>query len=932
MVGALGVVCVGLWAAVGVVVLSRGDDDPQEAADRDDALVADVLSDEELELIHGAEPDPGCASEPTAVPADEDVVALDVVRVDGTCLDAATEYVAAGEVDARLAELDDDPAVVAASPAPPPVSPTQEDDRRGDQWALDMLGADEDSPEMPWPDGDGVVVAVLDSGIDSGHDDLRDATIGRRHVPDEATLDPLGHGTAVAGIVAARRNGVGIVGVTPQASLLDAPVAMEGAEQNPDSWRVALPWAVNHHADVANMSFAVPRSTYDEDLYKVAVSVVEFARANDVVAVAGGGNCGQRDRVENAFLEECTERDMVTVPAELPGVVTVGALQKDHDLAGYSTRNEDIDLVAPGGGGVRDLIVTTDVGGQYQDFNGTSAAAPHVAAAAAALRSAVPYATGDEIAQALIDTADPEGVSEGDRDDVGAGEGLVAIGAAIEQLRTTSTPPDDLADRTLLAFVRDSTLVAFDGDAAVPVRPVDPEAPVTWLEWWDDNTRVVGLAGSTLFSWAGAGTEPVEVPYQVPCESCGPSLAMLDDTSARVDERGGDVIVSLQPDGTLTQYDAATLDELGSTTLTFPADAVGSKTLLGDVGGRLVVHESGGAQASERIWLVDPASGEAEESHEIAGNVQGRMAVDAADERIAIVAGYSACTSDNRVHVLDGEDLSEIADVGTPSDATNPTGTMIDELFFNGDALYATMIYPSSGGPGSCEAGSAGVWRLAVDTWEQVGDRPIANARPLEGWPGDEPTGWLTIETDGRGLLRPIPDGDLTLGDLDVLEPSLWSTPTRTEIDFDSGRPAGEDQEQPPGGGGPGGGDPGDEGGDGGGGGGAPATVEAAVTRFEEFVHALGAGDVATACAIGRPAVEAGGGGLSCEQAVPILREMSSQEELAALQAVDVDPSQAEQTAPDRVEIPPAYPYSTEPESDPPVILEHDGTNWFVVQ
>jgi hypothetical protein len=111
-----------------------------------------------------------------------------------------------------------------------------------------------------------------------------------------------------------------------------------------------------------------------------------------------------------------------------------------------------------------------------------------------------------------------------------------------------------------------------------------------------------------------------------------------------------------------------------------------------------------------------------------------------------------------------------------------------------------------------------------------------------------------------------------------------------------------------------------------------PATVEAAVARFEEFVHALGAGDVATACAIGRVAVEVGGAGLSCEQAIPLLREMSTDEELAALSDASVDPSRVEQTAPNRVEIPPAPPYSTAPETDPPVVLEHDGTNWYVVQ
>jgi hypothetical protein len=116
------------------------------------------------------------------------------------------------------------------------------------------------------------------------------------------------------------------------------------------------------------------------------------------------------------------------------------------------------------------------------------------------------------------------------------------------------------------------------------------------------------------------------------------------------------------------------------------------------------------------------------------------------------------------------------------------------------------------------------------------------------------------------------------------------------------------------------------------GGGGAPRTVEAAVARFEEFLHAFGAGDVATSCAIGRVAVEADGLGMSCEEAGALLVESSTEGELAALRAVTVDRSQVVQTAPDRVEIPPAPPFSTEdPASGRNVVMEHDGTDWFLV-
>jgi hypothetical protein len=116
------------------------------------------------------------------------------------------------------------------------------------------------------------------------------------------------------------------------------------------------------------------------------------------------------------------------------------------------------------------------------------------------------------------------------------------------------------------------------------------------------------------------------------------------------------------------------------------------------------------------------------------------------------------------------------------------------------------------------------------------------------------------------------------------------------------------------------------------GGGGASPTVEDAVARFEQFLHAFGAGDVATACAIGSVAVEADAGGMSCEQAGALLVQMSSEDELAALRAVTVDRAQVVQTAPDRVEIPPAPAFSTDPASGRNVVMQHDGTAWFVVE
>jgi hypothetical protein len=121
-----------------------------------------------------------------------------------------------------------------------------------------------------------------------------------------------------------------------------------------------------------------------------------------------------------------------------------------------------------------------------------------------------------------------------------------------------------------------------------------------------------------------------------------------------------------------------------------------------------------------------------------------------------------------------------------------PRGMTVDELFFNGDTIYATMTPLPSGDPAPCsqeQGGRAGIWRLAGERWEQVRCDALANARPLEGRAGDEPTGWLVVELDGNGSIRPSSSDDISLGDLGGMEWEIWSTPTRDEVDV--GSPAG---------------------------------------------------------------------------------------------------------------------------------------------
>nr|WP_281386635.1 S8 family serine peptidase [Jiangella mangrovi] len=620
---------------------------------------------------------------------------------------------------------------------------------------------------MPWPDGDGAVLAVLDTGIDETHPDLGDAVIERRHYPGEGEHDPDGHGTHVTGIAAARRDNGGIIGVAPRVSVLDVPVRLKDVNDNGPSWPTGLAWAVNHGADAVNMSFGgpIPANPDVEEAHnlEVAAAAVYFAVTNDVVVVASGGNCGPSP------LTDCDETNQQQNPASLPGVIAVGAVQEDFDLPGYSTRNEFIALVAPGGGDAINTVVSTYPGGGYEGLSGTSQAAPHVAAAAALIRGSAPEASGDDIAQALLDTADLDPLDEEDRLGLGVGHGFLDIRGALEQVlggEPPATPSADPAEATQAVFVEDDVVFAFDGSSVQRVRELDPGVRLRWADWSADRSTLFGADDGELFSWTGADETLVEAPCSW-CSDDGVTPAYLEGVT--VDGEAGDFVVGMDYSGLLTWYDAATLDEAGTTTATFPPDAVGSKTLLGAVGGQLLVHESGGAQALERVWLLDPASGAAEISYEIGGINQVPIAVAADDSRVAVVTGYGACGAE--VSVLDGGDLTEVAGAPVPEEL------IYDEVFFNGDVLYATMEVAAS----DCSAlQSGGLWRLDGDQWVEVNELPIG-ARPLEGIAGSVPQSWLLARSDGSVFDPPL-DGTPSPVELPAITDGPWATPTRTEV------------------------------------------------------------------------------------------------------------------------------------------------------
>ena len=332
---------------------------------------------------------------------------------------------------------------LASIPVPPddPIYPTQ--------WHLPGAQA----PEA-WSlgTGVGVTVAVLDTGISQGGVDLDCHTFVHPYdaLTQTATLaaaaDTNGHGTHVAGTVAqCTNNGIVGAGVAPEADLMPIKVVSTpefGEEGTVTAANLAdgVNWAITHDADVLNMSLGftcVGPTVWPDCSSSIVDDAIAAASSAGALLVAAAGNDG----------------GPLAYPANHPDVLAVGALNRDLGRAFYSSTGGMLSLMAPGGDvsaggqdGVWQETVQNGVWGVYS-FEGTSMASPHVAGAAAVLRSAVPQATSDAIRQAMLCTSSDRGPVGFDS---GNGFGALQVRAAAEAL-AAGAPTDTEICRTIVS-------------------------------------------------------------------------------------------------------------------------------------------------------------------------------------------------------------------------------------------------------------------------------------------------------------------------------------------------------------------------------------------------------------------------------------------------------------------------------------------------
>ncbi|MCA2219323.1 type VII secretion-associated serine protease mycosin [Jidongwangia harbinensis] len=297
--------------------------------------------------------------------------------------------------------------------------PARADDVREDQWHLSELRVNEANRLST---GQGVVVAVVDSGVDSHPDLHRNLLNGGSVLPsrlDTGRGDPNGHGTVMASLIAAhgRSNESGVAGIAPAAKIL--PVRDSDAEGRGNSIRSAeaIEWATTHGAKIINFSKAVSPSL-------ALQAAIKSTQASDVLVIAASGNKGQ---------------DVVAAyPAEMPGVLSVGAAGRNRKAAPFTKPGRNVQICAPGVD-----IEGAKPGGKYSIGSGTSQATAIVSGAAALVRAKFPTLTAQQVIARLTSTATDIGKPGRDNQ---CGYGLLNIVAALTapttpQPATSPTPP-----------------------------------------------------------------------------------------------------------------------------------------------------------------------------------------------------------------------------------------------------------------------------------------------------------------------------------------------------------------------------------------------------------------------------------------------------------------------------------------------------------
>ncbi|MFF6906362.1 S8 family serine peptidase [Streptomyces sp. NPDC012389] len=417
-------------------------------------------------------------------------------------------------------------------------------------------------------DGTGTKVAVLDTGADAQHPDLAGRITAAQNFTDSDTTDDRqGHGTHVASTV----GGSGAAsdgknkGVAPGAGLMVGKV-LNDSGSGAASWIIAgMQWAVDNKADVVSMSLGSAEPTDCTDPMSLAAE--ELGKNKDTLFVVAAGNLGP-------------SLNTVSSPGCAPGVLTVGAVDRDDTTANFSSRGPTIvshtlkpEIAAPGV-----AISAASAGGRgsqaYRAMSGTSMAAPHVAGAAAVVKQRHPEWSAQQVKAALVSSAEsavPGDVREtgGGRLDVDRAIRTPVLGAPALQGGTFNWPQDS-SDRTTVS-------VPYTNMGDKPVKLSLKVAGVTGNDGSAVRSKAATLGRKSVTVPAGAS---VEIPLALD-PTARLTAAQYGDVTGRVLATATGGVAVSTPFSLYVAPETVTLrvkliDRAGK-----PADGVSSVDLIG---------------------------------------------------------------------------------------------------------------------------------------------------------------------------------------------------------------------------------------------------------------------------------------------------------------------------------------------------------------
>ncbi|WP_225886340.1 type VII secretion-associated serine protease mycosin [Streptomyces canus] len=346
------------------------------------------------------------------------------------------------------------------------------DQIRDMQWALDALNA-----ESVWriSEGEGVTVAVIDSGVNADHIDLQGNVLEGKDFLDggSATPEPgpeVDHGTAMASIIAGHGHGTndGVMGLAPKAKIL--PIRDYGTEG--PGLPASIRYAVDKGAAVINVSECFD-STDQEELNK-ASEAVAYALKHDVLVVSSSGN--DSDKGQKCY------------PAASPGALGVGAVKNDGFIWEGSNSGDFVTLTAPG----TNIASAKGQGNGYRSGTGTSDAAAYVSAAAALVRSKFPDLTAGQIANRLVKTAAlPDSKKGLPLPDSSYGYGIIQPLAALKENIPAGSKYGPL---TVPESLKEKSAAPALGASDEQQEKTDQKATIIWAVIGVVGLAVIGLA------------------------------------------------------------------------------------------------------------------------------------------------------------------------------------------------------------------------------------------------------------------------------------------------------------------------------------------------------------------------------------------------------------------------------------------------------